>query len=42
VRVGSEADRAAAGMQPSHGEGLHGDGRVKPFKSPERPKLLDG
>src|SRR2546421_1924413 len=24
VRVGSEADRAAAGMQPSHGEGLRG------------------
>ena len=29
-------------MQPSHGEGLRGAGGVKPFKSPERPKLLDG
>src|SRR5262249_11188535 len=27
VRVGAEADRAAAGLQPSHGEGLRGGGR---------------
>src|SRR5579883_1159 len=27
VRVGSEADCAAAGLQPSHGEGLRGGGR---------------
>ena len=27
VRVGAEADRAAAGLQPSHGEGLCDDGR---------------
>ena len=27
VRVGAEADRAATELQPSHGEGLRGDGR---------------
>jgi hypothetical protein len=41
-RVGCEADRTAAGLQPSHSEGLRGGGGVRPFKSPERSKLLDG
>src|SRR3974377_1618125 len=32
VRVGAEADRAAAGLQPSHGEGLCGGGGGEPVQ----------